>query len=90
MPFLGWRRVDKALTKDLDRAFGGPMLLFAFLILPVLILEYAWADAVHSNPELALALHVSVAVIWVAFALEFVLKVSVAARPARYVRDTSS
>jgi voltage-gated potassium channel len=87
LPRLGWRRPGKALLKSLDRAFGGPMLVFAFLILPVLGLEYVHLVRAEASPTFALALDVSVAVIWVAFALEFVLKVSAAPSSLGYMRD---
>lgn len=86
LPRLGWRPPGKELAGRLDRAFGGPMLVFAFLILPVLGLEYFRAEQVRNSPGLALALHVGVAVIWVAFAVEFVLGASAAPRLAAYLK----
>src|SRR5262245_44028826 len=35
LPWWGWRSPGKELLKALDKVFGGPMLVFAFLILPV-------------------------------------------------------
>lgn len=86
-PRLGWQPRGKALYKALDRAFSGPMLLFAFLILPVLGLEYFRAEQVRNEPNLALALHIGVAVIWVAFALELILDTSSSPRPLVHLRD---
>jgi voltage-gated potassium channel len=85
----GWGRCErgKALEDRLDRAFHKPMLVFAVLILPVLALEFTRVEEVRSSHSLALVLHVSVAVIWVAFAVEFAVKVSAARRPVRYCKE---
>ncbi|HKB05959.1 MAG TPA: hypothetical protein VKD90_27440 [Gemmataceae bacterium] len=83
----GWCERGKALEDRLDRAFHKPMLVFAVLILPVLALEFTRVEEVRSNHALALALHVSVAIIWVAFAVEFAVKVSAARRPFRYCKE---
>jgi hypothetical protein len=87
LPRLGWCRPGKDLLKSLDRAFGGPMLVFAFLILPVLALEYVQLVQARTSPTFALALDVGVATIWVAFAVEFVLKVQAAPSPPRYMAE---
>src|SRR5262249_20962568 len=84
LPFWGWWERGPDLEEQLDRVFHKPMLLFAVLVLPVLVLEYVHAEQVRADPGLALALHVSIAVIWLAFALEFVIKVSASRRPFRY------
>ena len=87
LPRLGWQRPGKELYQRIDRAFGGPMILVALLILPVLGLEYFRAEQVKNDPDLALALHVGTAVIWVAFATEFVLESSVHPKPARFLKE---
>lgn len=87
LPRLGWRAPGKPLAKLLDKVFGGPMLVFAFLILPVLVLEYAQAEQVKTLPGFALALDVSLAVIWVAFAVEFVMKSSASPNNLVYLKE---
>jgi hypothetical protein len=87
LPGWGWCERGKALEDRLDRAFHKPMLMFAVLILPVLALEFTRVEEVRSNHALALALHISVAVIWVAFAVEFSVKVSASRRPLRYCTE---
>jgi hypothetical protein len=87
LPRLGWQVPGKPLQKRLEAAFGGPLLVFAFLILPMLAVEYFWVEEVRSRPALALALHIGVSVIWVGFALEFILESSVAPNPFRYACD---
>lgn len=87
LPRLGWRPPGKELYKRLDVIFSGPMILFALLILPILALEYFRAAQVKSTPELALALHVAVALIWVAFATEFILDSAAAPEPLTHVKE---
>jgi hypothetical protein len=87
LPRWGWLDRGKCLEDRLDRAFHKPMLVFAVLILPVLALEYVRVVEVRSSPTLALVLHVSVAVIWVAFATEFAIKVSATRRPFIYSKE---
>ncbi|HET6572119.1 MAG TPA: hypothetical protein VFG68_00830 [Fimbriiglobus sp.] len=87
LPRLGWRRPGKDLLKRLDKAFGGPMLLFAFLILPVLGMEYVNLVKTDTSPAFALVLDLSIALIWVAFALEFVVKVQAAPSALGYMKD---
>jgi hypothetical protein len=86
LPQLGWQMPGKKLLTTLDRAFNGPMLAFALLILPVLILEYTAKDLVATHPWFNFTMNLVVAIIWVAFAVEFLLKLSAAPHPFRYVR----
>ena len=87
IPGWGWCDRGQALEDRLERAFHKPMLVFALLILPVLALEFFQADEVRARPGLALAVHVAVSVIWVAFATEFVIKVSAVRRPFVYSKE---
>jgi voltage-gated potassium channel len=87
VPRIGWQKPGKELFKRLDHAFSGPMLLFAFLILPVLVLDHVSSGTVHHTPALALALDIGIAVIWVAFATEFVFKVSAHPKPFAFVKE---
>lgn len=87
IPRMGWRVPGKELYKRLELVFGGPMLLFAFLILPVLLFEYLRTEEARNNPAVSLALDVGISVIWVAFAVEFVILASVHPKPFRFARD---
>jgi hypothetical protein len=87
IPRMGWVAPGKDLFKRLDLVFSGPMLLFAFLILPLLIFEYVQSAEVKSNPAMALALDIGIAVIWVAFATEFIFKASVHPKPWQFAKE---
>lgn len=87
VPRIGWQRPGKELFKRLELCFGGPMLVFAFLILPLLVLEYVRSEQVHHTPALALALDIGIAAVWVAFATEFVFKASAHPKPYRFAQE---
>lgn len=87
VPRIGWQRPGKELFRRLELAFSGPMLLFAFLILPLLLFEYLQAEQVKEHPALALGLDVGIAVIWVAFATEFIFKASAHPKPFRFAKE---
>lgn len=88
LPRAGWMSPGKDLLKRLDKLFGVPMLLFAFLILPVLAAEYLASDAARATvPGFALAVDIAVAVIWVAFAFEFILKASASPKTLVYFKE---
>jgi voltage-gated potassium channel len=87
LPRWGWCSPGQPLFKRLERFFAVPMVLFAFLILPLLLLEYLQAERVKENAALALGLDIGIAVIWIAFATEFILKVSVHPRPWFLIKD---
>ena len=87
LPFWGWCSRGKPLEDRLERGFHKPMLVFALLILPALGFQFLRADEVKENPSLALTLQLSVAIIWVAFAFEFVIKVSAVRRPFVYSKE---
>ncbi len=84
LPGLGWCTVDRRLRKRLERFFSVPMMVIAFLVLPVLAMEYFWAEAVRAHFGLSLFLDIASSIIWMAFALEFILMVSIASRKWRY------
>ncbi len=87
VPRIGWQQPGKELFKRLDLSFGGPMILFAFLILPILLIEYLRTEQVKEMAALALALDIGIAVVWVAFATEFVFKASAHPKPFAFAQE---
>ena len=87
LPRYGWRPPGRPLLKLLDKVFGGPMLVFALLIVPVLLLESFQSEKMKSLAWFALALHIGTALIWVAFATEFVVKVSASPSTLQYLKE---
>lgn len=86
LPFLGWRLKDLALFEDLERRAALPMLFIALLILPLLAAEFLFHAEIHQLPWLGLMLDVTAGFIWFAFALEFIIMVSVAEEKFTYCR----
>lgn len=87
LPFLGWQTVDDSLRDRLERDFSVPMVLIALAILPVLLVEVGMSDVVTQKPWLQTLLHISMGLIWFAFAVEFIIMVSVAEKKLRYCRE---
>jgi voltage-gated potassium channel len=87
LPGLGWRHPNRRLRSRLERRFSLPMIAIAFLILPVLVIEFFLHDQVENSIALWLLLHVGTGVIWLAFAAEFILMVSVAEKKLDYCKE---
>lgn len=84
LPLFGWRRTSLRLSRRVQKAFGVPMLGIGLLILPVLIGEIFFSRQVQASPGLALGLDVATRLIWLAFALEFVVMMAVTPRRTEY------
>lgn len=83
LPGLGWREHDRLLDKELERLFSIPMLIIAALMIPILAIELFWHGQ-DMDPAVKLALNVATGAIWLSFAVEFVIRVSVAPSKLRY------
>ncbi len=86
LPRLGWQARGKDVSTRLEKGFSAPMLIFALMILPVLGVEAIAADYALKHLWFGIALNAAIAAIWVAFALEFILKVSVASNPFKFIK----
>jgi voltage-gated potassium channel len=84
LPRLGWRPIDRDLRKTLERFFGVPMIVIALMVLPLLAIEFGWRAHIASHPGLGLFLEISNSLIWMAFAVEFLVMISVADKKLRY------
>jgi voltage-gated potassium channel len=84
LPGLGWRRTTRELARFCQRKLGGPMLLIALLILPVLLIQMLFDDLVQQYQLLALSLDIAIRLIWLAFTVEFLVVLSVTPRKLEY------
>ncbi|MBL8792548.1 MAG: hypothetical protein JNM56_01455 [Planctomycetia bacterium] len=84
LPWYGWRAIDASLRKALERFFSLPMIVIAFMILPLLLIDYKWSEVIVESAALSLLFDIGVSVIWLAFAVEFIIMVSVAESGWRY------
>jgi hypothetical protein len=87
LPALRWRKANAALRKRLERLFSVPMILIALAILPVLLIEFGMRQQVVAHRWLQFALHVSLGIIWFAFAAEFIVMFSVADKKLKYCQE---
>lgn len=69
----------------MELSMAVPMLLITMLIIPVLLVEYAFKD-LPERPIVALSLHMMTALIWFAFAMEFILLLGVADKKLHYCK----
>jgi voltage-gated potassium channel len=83
-PVWGWQTVNRELHHRLERFFSLPMIWIALLILPVLACQIFLKETIVQYPFLRHALHFSAGLIWFAFAVEFLVMVSVSNKKAKY------
>jgi voltage-gated potassium channel len=84
LPRWGWITVDHHLRTRLERIVSVPMMICALMVLPFLVLEHFWLPQVRGVFALSLILDIGTSAIWLAFALEFIVMVSVADDRTRY------
>jgi len=88
LPRIGWAHVDQELVERVEKAFSGPMILFALLVLPVLGFEFYWVTkSIEPSWQMDVVLKSIEAVIWYAFALEFIAMVSIVPKKLRYCKQ---
>ena len=86
IPFLGWQRANKALRKRLEAHFSAPMMLIAMMILPILGLEFFWTEELQQSSWRDTAVNMGTRIIWLAFAIEFLVMISVSKKRVTYCR----
>ena len=87
LPRAGWVQRNERQFHKLELRLAIPMLMIAVLILPVIVSELLFDIELETTPELAIVLHAMTSVIWFAFAVEFMVLISVAAKKFEYARD---
>ncbi len=82
VPIVGIVIATDARRRRVDRVFHWPMIVLALAVLPLLIVEFV------QKPEgwLRWAIEIGFLVIWLAFVVEFVIKVAIAECRVEYVR----
>jgi uncharacterized membrane protein len=88
IPFMGWSHRNEGLLKYLKEKFSIPMIVIALLIIPVLVIEWKFYDQVENylQTDLSFVLDLAQAFIWLAFAFEFILMVSISREKLEYVQ----
>jgi voltage-gated potassium channel len=87
IPLIGWRSTSTDLEKFLARVFSGPMIVIALLVLPVVAIEFMYAEKIEDSPISKFAIDTCSGFIWMAFVFEFVVMFSVVEKRLRYCRQ---
>ena len=77
LPLIGWQESGQKLFDRLERATMMPMLIIAILILPLFATQFLLKEKVAELPWLLYTLNGCEALVWLAFASEFLVLVSV-------------
>jgi len=88
IPFYGWSLSNEGLLKLIKRKFSIPMIVIALLIIPALLIEWQFYDQVSAylNTDLTFLLDLVQAFIWMAFAFEFILMISISNEKVEYAQ----
>lgn len=85
IPLRGWRVVGPEHRQLVDDFFRTPMMVLALLVLPLLVLEHYAEETLTTVPWLGHAVMAGLSLIWLAFFVEFVVKVTIAESRWTYV-----
>lgn len=86
LPVMSWVYPGKPTSLTLSRLFGRPMILIALLILPILLMEFGLKSVIANHFWLQIVIHLATGFIWFAFAVEFILMMSVTDKKLRYIK----
>jgi len=86
LPGLGWIERDDQLERRMERAFSGPMILVALLMIPLIGIEFLWPP-LSKDSMMGTILTGGTRFVWLAFALEFTLMISVTKAQFRYCKE---
>lgn len=86
LPGIGWQTPGRKLFRRLEATFSRPMLFFALLILPILLIEFGLHSYVEHHHWLRLTMHVCTGLIWCAFAIEFIVLLSASDRKFPFIK----
>jgi hypothetical protein len=85
LPVALWQPVDRDLVERVEKATSLPMVGFALLVLPLLAMEFFWKPLIDQHVWLKFVHDSTSSVIWLAFAVELIVMVSIARRKSRYL-----
>ncbi|SHM61336.1 voltage-gated potassium channel [Cyclobacterium lianum] len=88
LPYHHWSKCNEGLFNRLKEQFSIPMIVIALLIIPVLLIEWQFYDQVENwlNTDLSFVLDMVQGFIWLAFAFEFILLVSITNDKFTYIK----
>lgn len=86
LPAYGWQPVGNDLAISVEKRLGYPMIGVALMILPLLAIENYFASILESVAGLGFAVQVAAAFIWMSFAMEFIVMISIVSDRIDYVK----
>jgi voltage-gated potassium channel len=86
LPGRGWAEVNRELQQKLEKAFSLPMIGIALMVLPLVLIEPPWSEQAADSKLVAFT-QPAAALIWLAFAFEFLLMISITERKVRYFKE---
>ena len=87
VPMIGWRNTTKRLEHYLSRLFSGPMIIIALAVLPIVALEFFYADYIEASQFRKIAILTCSGFIWMAFVFEFVVMLAVVDKKLAYCKQ---
>ncbi|MDM8005734.1 MAG: hypothetical protein QUV05_06230 [Phycisphaerae bacterium] len=85
IPVYGWLDVDDTHRARVEHYFHAPMLILALLVLPILLIEWSYGERFNAaHPVARMAICVTGAIIWLAFLVEFIIKIMIAESRWKY------
>ena len=87
IPGLSWQQTNKDLEQYLLRVFSAPMIVIALLVLPVVGIEFFYADEIAASVWGWYVINACSGFIWVAFVFEFVVMLSSVEKRFKYCRQ---
>jgi voltage-gated potassium channel len=85
LPGALWQSVDRRLVERVEKATSLPMVGFALLVLPLLVIDNPWRRLIDPPVWLKFVHDSTSSVIWLAFAVELIVMVSIARRKSQYL-----
>lgn len=86
LPFYGWFNLGDQSLQKIETRMTQPMLFFALMILPILGIEFLFKEKIEQWPWMSSLLTTCTAIIWLAFATELIIGISIARRKLRYCK----
>lgn len=87
LPGFGWRTIDDDFRTSVEKQFTIPLVCIALLVLPLFAAEHFLQDRLAESPWLAWLLSVGSALVWAAFAYEFIVCCTIAEKRFTYIKQ---
>lgn len=87
LPGWGWQTAGRALESRIQEAIGLPVLALSVTVLPLLVVQQLWDVQIEADIGFHAAMQAGWGLIWLTFALEFVVMLSATDRKLNFVRQ---